>query len=113
LPFLYRPFGAAGTASLLAHFETELQQRSHPLSIVYYNPVWGALFDDSPFLVRAHALSVPFDENEIGFGPDGHDTVVIWQDRRFAAAPSPEARREIIAVGDWRAELAPLGTDIS
>jgi SAM-dependent methyltransferase len=108
--FLYRPFSAAGTATLLAHIETALQQRSHPLSIIYYNPVWGALFDDSPFLTRAHALSVPYDQSEVGFNPDVDDSVVIWQDRRFAAPPSPEARRKILVVGDWRAELAPLGT---
>jgi hypothetical protein len=107
--FLYRPFGEAGTATLLAHIETALQQRSHPLSIVYYNPVWGALFDASPFLTRAHALSVPYDQSEIGFGPDVDDSVVIWQDRRFATAPSPDAGRKIVVVGDWRAELAPSG----
>jgi predicted RNA methylase len=95
--FLYRPFGEAGTATLLAHIETALQQRSHPLSIVYYNPVWGALFDDLPFLTRAHALSVPYDQS-VGFSPDVDDSVVIWQDRRFAKPPSLKAGRKIVVV---------------
>jgi len=65
--------------------------------------------DASSCLARAYALSVPYDESEIGFGPDESDTVVIWKDRRHSAGePSVEARRPIVVRDDgMRAELGP------
>jgi SAM-dependent methyltransferase len=108
--FLYRPFGKEGTRRLLDHIETALPNRSKPLTIVYYNPVWGAVFDASPSLKRSHALTIPYAAAEIGFGPDECDSVVIWTDRRFHDdVVSADAAREIIVTTDeWRAELAPL-----
>jgi SAM-dependent methyltransferase len=107
--FLYRPFGEAGTRRLLAHIEAALTARSEPLTIVYYNPVWGGIFDESPLLTRAHARTIPYDPSEIGYGPDTSDTVVVWKDRRCHPGDvAPEAQRKIVVVqADWRAELAP------
>lgn len=107
--FLANPFGEAGTRQLLARIEVALQSRTEPITVVYCNPVWGALFDASSAFVRAHALEVPFDELETGFRPETRGAVVIWQDRRHATGkPSPEAQRRIVvtAVG-WLCELAP------
>jgi hypothetical protein len=106
--FLYRPFGKDGTRQLLDHIEAVLPHRFEPLTIVYYNPVWGGVFDESRFLKRAHALMIPYAAAEIGFGPDESDSVVIWHDRRsHGDAVSPDAAHEIIVTAeDWRAELA-------
>jgi hypothetical protein len=78
--------------------------------VVIINPVWGAVFDASSSLKRAHALTIPYAATEIGFGPDESDSVVIWTDRRFHGDDvSADAAREIIVTTDeWRAELGPL-----
>jgi SAM-dependent methyltransferase len=108
--FLYRPFGQAGTRRLLDHIEAAMPRRTEPLTIVYYNPVWGAVFDASRVLTRAYALTIPYDAGEIGFGPDESDSVVIWKDSRFHSGDvSPEAAREIVVIdAEWRVELAPV-----
>ncbi|GAC1425182.1 MAG: hypothetical protein NVSMB5_19460 [Candidatus Velthaea sp.] len=105
--FLYNPFGEAPIARLRARIEEALETSDRPITVVYYNPVWGAVFDASPRLCRAHAVSFPYDESEIGFGPDSGDTVVIWTDRvHSSGAVSAEAARPIVVtVPDWRAEL--------
>ncbi len=47
--------------------------------MVYYNPVFGARFDASPKLSRYFAATIPYADEERGYGPDDADPVVIWQ----------------------------------
>jgi SAM-dependent methyltransferase len=112
--FLFHPFGAASMRRLIARIETALEARSQPITVVYYNPVCGLLFDASPALVRAHALTIPYDDFELrGSGPRPHSTVVLWQDRRHAAGePPPQARRPIVVLDSMTAALEPLASPV-
>ena len=107
--FLYRPFARDGTERLVRRLEAKLVQSSHPLTVVFYNPVWADVLDASKELVRTHAVSVPYDDSEIGFGPDESDTIAIWKDRQHVSVVDPQAaaRRILVSNSGWRAELAP------
>jgi SAM-dependent methyltransferase len=112
--FLFHPFGESSMRRLIERIETALTERPHPLTIVYYNPVCGALFDASPALVRAHAITVADDEFEQrATRARSHSTVVLWQDRRHAAGePPPEAQRRIVVLDSMSAALEPLASPI-
>lgn len=108
--FLCHSFGRELVAELIKVIERELATGSiEHFLFVYYNPVHGDLFDASPALSRWFAEVVPYDETEIGFGPDLDDTVVIWQSVRGAhPKPHPGATRQIVILKAlWRASLAP------
>jgi len=112
--FLFHPFGESSMRRLIERLETTLAGRAHPLTIVYYNPVCGALFDASPALVRAHAISVADDEFEQrATRSRSYGTVVLWRDLRHAAGePSPEAQRRIVVLDNVSAVLEPLASPI-
>jgi hypothetical protein len=78
-----------------------LEARAKPLTIVYDNPVCGAVLDASPALVRAAP------------DPPAHSTVVIWKDRRHAAGEAPlEAQRRIVVRDSISAFLEPLASPV-
>jgi SAM-dependent methyltransferase len=79
--FLYNPFQRPLIAQLLGRIESSLQAISRELYIVYYNPVWADVFDASAALERRFAAQLPYDQSEIGYGPDEWDVVVVWQNR--------------------------------
>jgi SAM-dependent methyltransferase len=106
--FLFHPFGEATMRRLAARIDESIVTRAHAVTVIYYNPVFGAVFDGSPGLVRAHALEVPYDEFERGVDVDESSAVVIWEDRRFAGAPSAGASREILVIDAMHAHLAPV-----
>jgi len=47
--------------------------------VIYYNPVVGHRFDASPLLRRHFAATLTYAAEEIGYGPDTEDPIVIWQ----------------------------------
>ena len=103
--FMYQPFGADVMARLLARLEAD---PGRELYVIYVNPVHGGLLDRSPALRRRHATTVPCAPEELGFGPDAEDTVVIWQAGGAGPPPSAEAGRPIVAdASGWRAQLGP------
>jgi SAM-dependent methyltransferase len=106
--FLYNPFGEELMTKLLSNIEHALANESRKIYIIYYNPVWGRIFDESSLLRRVHAKSVPYDSVEIGSGPDSSDVVVIWQDVESAPASSPKGadRKIVVTRSGLRAELA-------
>jgi SAM-dependent methyltransferase len=103
--FLYNPFGEEVITKVVAGIETALAAKNRNLFIVYYNPIYGACFDASRALTRYFAATLPYSEEERGFGPDAEDPVVIWQ-TGAAASPRPgaDALIEITNPGT-RAEL--------
>lgn len=111
--FLFHPFGEATMRILAARIDEALATRPHAVTVIYYNPVFGAVFDGSPGLVRAHALEVPYDEFERGSGSEASSAVVVWEDRRRAGAPSAGASREILVIDAMHAHLAPAVDDDS
>lgn len=79
--FLYNPFNRPLTAQLIKHIEASLQATPRDLYIVYYNPVWADVLDASAALERRYAAQLAYEPDEIGYGPDASDAVVIWQNR--------------------------------
>ncbi|WP_321910691.1 MULTISPECIES: class I SAM-dependent methyltransferase [unclassified Paraburkholderia] len=78
--FLFNPFGPELMASLLEKLEAGLSSGAiQHLFIVYDNPVCSEIFDRSQLLQRWFAGVFPYDHGEVGFGPEDHENVVVWQ----------------------------------
>lgn len=107
--FLCHSFGRELVKDLIQSIERGLQSSSiEHFMFVYYNPVNGDLFDTSPSFSRWYAEVLPYAEEEVGFGPDLEDTVVIWQSVKGALPdPHPGAGRQIVILKEhWTAGLA-------
>jgi SAM-dependent methyltransferase len=105
--FNYHGFGAELMQKLVSRCEAALAVGKIPhIFFVYYNPVHSEAFDASPAFERFYAEQVPYDKSEIGFGPDRHDVVAIWQSIQ-GARPTPHkgADRKIIRTNPMRAGL--------
>ena len=78
--FLYNPFGDNAIAEVAAAVDTAIANNpGRVVYVVYYNPVAGHRFDASPLLRRYLAATLPYGADELGYGPDTEDPVVIWQ----------------------------------
>jgi SAM-dependent methyltransferase len=110
--FLYNPFHRPLIVQLLHRIESSLQAISRELYIVYYNPVWADVFDASTALERRFAAQLPYDQSEIGYGPDESDVVVVWQNRGnpHRRPPGPHTALVSVVTPGWRAEIARIGT---
>jgi predicted RNA methylase len=107
--FLYNPFGNEVMKRVVANIEAALSAEARSVFVVYYNPVYGACFDASTLLQRYYARTIPYAADEIGFGPDAADPVVIWQGgSSLAAKPGAEATIAITNPG-FRSELIAGG----
>jgi hypothetical protein len=87
--FLYNPFGAELVAKVVQRVEAALGTEFRSIYIVYYNPTAAHCFDASSLLTRRFARQIPYAAEELGYGPDESDPVIIWQGG--AASPPPEA----------------------
>jgi SAM-dependent methyltransferase len=96
--FLYHSFGEQLISELLKNIERGLARDIEHLFLVYYNPVWGTLFDRSRLLGRWYAEVLPYDPEELGFGPGKEETLVIWQIVRGALQPHHGDRNRRIVV---------------
>ncbi len=104
--YLYNPFGEEIILKVLARIEAALAAENRSLYVIYYNPVYGARFDASPALTRYYAATLPYSSEELGYGPDTEDTIVIWQGGRISPpCPGADTPIEIIIPGA-RAGLA-------
>lgn len=106
--FNYHAFGAELIAKILAKCEAALASGElQHMFFVYYNPVHAEAFDASPALARFYVEQIPYDQSEIGFGPDQNDIVAIWQSVR-GSVPTPHkgADRKIIRIHSMGAGLA-------
>jgi SAM-dependent methyltransferase len=84
--FLYHPFAAELVVKVVRAVEAALTAESRSIYIVYYNPVAAQCFDASSLLTRCFARQIPYAEEELGYGPDESDAVIIWQG---GTAPPP------------------------
>ena len=74
--------------------------------LIYYDPVWGDLLDASPAFSRWSAETLRYAPEEIGYGPDLKDAVVIWQSVPNKYPARPGAARSIVVTKPlWYAEL--------
>lgn len=104
--FLYNPFGDDIIAKLVSRIEQAVAAGGSTLFVVYYNPVHGQRLDASASLARYFAANLAYAAEELGYGPDIADTVVIWQ-AGGASTPHPGADAPIRVVqAGVRAELA-------
>ena len=105
--FLYNPFDRPVVEALAQKLEQHLALSRSAFYLVYCNPTYGDVFDAVPALKRRYAAQVPYDAEEIGFGPDTSDAVVIWQNRgnpNLRPEGTPDAPIRIVTPG-WRAEI--------
>jgi SAM-dependent methyltransferase len=104
--FLYNPFGQEIVAKVVSRVEEALAVGGRTIFIIYYNPVYGHCFDGSRALTRYFAANLPYSPEELGYGPDIADAIVIWQGAGTASAHhNADAEIKIILPG-VRAELA-------
>jgi SAM-dependent methyltransferase len=80
--------------------------------IIYYNPMYFDLYDNSPLFQRTHVDSFKFDTTELGTGPSYHDAddiVAIWQSVGKPMLQShPQAMTKIqVKRGSHRVMLQP------
>jgi SAM-dependent methyltransferase len=105
--FMYHPFGAELVAKVVAGVEAALATESRAIYVVYYNPVAGHCLDASPVLRRRFARLLPYAEQELGYGPDVDDAVIIWEGGTDLSSPVPDAGARIVVGKDGhRATLA-------
>jgi SAM-dependent methyltransferase len=107
--FNYHAFGEELMANIVARCEAALASGELPhIFFVYYNPVHAQAFDASPAFERFYLEQVPYDQSEIGFGPDQSDIVAIWQSVR-GSVPTPHkgTDRRITRIHAMGAGLAP------
>ena len=94
--FLYHPFDAELTGALAENIAAQLGERLEHAFIVYYNPVHAEVFDRSPHFARWSARSLPYAADEVGYGPDLEDSVLVWQTVPGRYPPQPGAGRQVI-----------------
>jgi SAM-dependent methyltransferase len=105
--YLYHPFGREGVAEFVRALEQRIEGDTAPVFVVYCNPVWSGPLDRSPRLARWSAATLPYEKEEVGFGPDLSDTVIVWQSVPARYASRKGATRQVVLAGPMRAELDP------
>ena len=99
--FMYHPFRRVLVSTLVDNIERQLEQGLRHAFVVYYNPVHGDVLDGSAHFSRWHAETIPYAPDELGFGPDLSDTLVIWQTAPPYYPAHPHASRRIVVHQPW------------
>lgn len=96
--FLYNPFGDDVMERVAQATGAALTAERRTIYVVYYNPVAGHCFDALPQLRRHFAATVPYAADELGYGPDTEDPIVVWQSGLTTPPIGPHAiaRIEIV-----------------
>ena len=103
--FLYNPFGELVVRRVAARLQSLLELGQRRIFVIYYNPVHGHCFDAAAPFSRYFAAMLPYAAEELGYGPDENEAVVIWQaGSTLPRHPGAHARIRIKAA-DVRAEL--------
>lgn len=108
--FMYNPFGEAAVAKVAAAVNAAIDANpDRVVYVVYYNPVAGHRFDASPLLRRHLAATFPYGADELGYGPDADDPVVIWQGGPAPASVVDPHANSLIEIVDplYRVKLVP------
>jgi hypothetical protein len=104
--FLFNPFAEGVIRKVIGGIEAALAAEKRSVYVVYYNPVYGACFDQSQALTRYFAATIPYSDEELGYGCTRADPVVVWQGGSSITAPIPGANAHIeIATPGWSCEL--------
>ena len=106
---MYNPFGDDAVAKVAEAVDAAIaSDPNRTVYVVYYNPVAGHRFDASPLLRRYLAATLPYGTDELGYGPDTEDPIVIWQGGT-ACAPTQFGANSRIEIVDplYRVKLIP------
>jgi SAM-dependent methyltransferase len=77
--FMYHPFGEELVREFAMSLEAALRHDLEHAFLIYYNPVHGDVFDASRRLARWSTDRIPYATDELGYGPNLADNVVVWQ----------------------------------
>jgi hypothetical protein len=107
--FMYNPFGSEAIAKIVATLNTDLtNERQRTVYVIYYNPVAADRVDASPLLRRHLAATLPYAADELGYGPDTDDPVVVWHGGLGLIPADCEANTRIEVIDSrYRAKLVP------
>lgn len=94
--YMYHAFNRELVAALASNLERQLQADLEHAFVVYYDPVHSAVFDQSSQFARWSAQMLPYAADELGFGPDLEDAVVVWQSRPERHPARPGAGRAVV-----------------
>lgn len=105
--FLYNSFDQTLVTALIENLERQLQERLQHAFFVYYNPVHSAVLDASPCFARWSSRTLPYAAEELGYGPDIEDTVLIWQSlpQRYPAQADADRKVRVGPTG-WSSLIA-------
>ena len=92
---------------LVARLEAALAAGRRSIYVIYCNPVFGEFLDASPLLIRRYARMVPCTAEELGYGADVHEAVMVWQGGN---APPPVERADARIVITKPGSHAELGS---
>jgi SAM-dependent methyltransferase len=105
--FLYHPFGEPLVRRLRDHLAAAARP-GRSFTVIYENPVHGAVFDAHPDFVRHYAAMLPCEDNERAFAFDAEEAVIVWQIGATSAAAAAGADRRLRTVKEgFRVVLAP------
>jgi hypothetical protein len=110
--YLYNPFGEPVMSRVVRALEAAIAaQTLRRVYVVSYNPVVSHCFDTSPAFRRHSEHQLPYAEDEMGFGPDQSDVVVIWQDAGQPESQAASNARIVVESGGRRVYLASSPED--
>ena len=106
--FLYNPFDDETIGDVVDTVNAALTNAPRTIYVVYYNPVAGHRLDASPLLRRYFAATLPYATDELGYGPDTEDPIVIWEGgiARHSTGGGANARIEVVDP-QYRVKLVP------
>lgn len=103
--FLYNSFGRQLVKALISNIEKQLQGQLEHAFFVFYNPVYGEVLDQSPHFARWSAQTMEYSDEELGYGPDLEDPVVVWQTVPARYPPQDSAGRRIVVRNPMRCSV--------
>lgn len=103
--FYYHAFGRDTLATFVGNLEQQLGDTARQAFFVYLNPVDADVLDASPRFSRWMTEAFSYAPEELGYGPDAHDTVAIWQSPPDRHPPRPNATRRLTRTNPLRAEI--------
>jgi SAM-dependent methyltransferase len=101
--FIYHAFGPATLARVIGRLETAAQG-GQDVTIIYENPLYAYLVDDSPVFTRWHGEQVACEPEERPHHPDADEAIAIWR----SGIDKPTGREDFeiaVITPDRRAEI--------
>lgn len=103
--FYYHAFGRDTLSAFVANLERQLGDTARQAFFVYLNPVDSDVLDASPRFSRWMTEAFSYAPEELGYGPDSHDSVAIWQSTPERHEARRSATRRLVRVNPLRAEI--------